>query len=78
MILTNRVYGGIEMKKQIICNGCGNVIEKRTDYIEIKKQWGYFSRKDLECHKICLCEDCYDIFVKSLKVPVEITDVIEI
>ena len=38
---------------EIYCNSCGKKIEttdniKREDYLSIKKEWGYFSKKDGE------------------------------
>ena len=42
---------------EIYCNSCGKKIEttdniKREDYLSIKKEWGYFSKKDGEIHSI--------------------------
>ena len=36
--------------------------------------WGYFSKKDGMCHKLDLCEDCYDRFVQELDIPVTETE----
>ena len=40
-----------------------------VDYV-----WGYFSNKDGLCHKLDLCEACYDRFVKELAIPVTETE----
>ena len=62
---------------EIYCNSCGKKIEttdniKREDYLSIKKEWGYFSKKDGEIHSIFLCESCYDIWTKQFKLPVKV------
>lgn len=55
---------------------CGEVIVEnnatitdRKDYLAIRKYWGYDSNKDGERHGIDLCESCYDVFAKSLRIP---------
>ena len=49
----------------IICNKCGKklVVENnilKEDYIFIRKEWGYFSKKDGIVWEIHLCEKCAD------------------
>ena len=68
---------------EVYCNSCGKRIEttdstKREDYISIKKEWGYFSKKDLQVHKFNLCEECYDRITSSFAVPVEISEKTEV
>ena len=63
--------------KMIICNKCGKqLIEKNelleADILSVDKRWGYFSDKDNEVHKFDLCEECYDEFVGTFQIPVEI------
>lgn len=57
------------------CNMCGKKIKEsgldREDTLVIEKKWGYFSKKDGEIHKIRLCEECYDRWITSLKIPPE-------
>ena len=65
--------------KNIICNKCGKKVEYTDDllkeeFCEIIKEWGYFSRKDLEVHRFNLCEECYDSLVEGFEVPIEIED----
>ena len=53
------------MIEVIRCNMCGKELSVRNDIlmedaIIISKKWGYFSKKDGETHRICICEDCYD------------------
>jgi hypothetical protein len=61
--------------EQIQCNQCGKVIvygegTNQEDFLTVKKEWGYFSRKDLELHEFHLCEDCYDKLVQHFQVPI--------
>ncbi len=56
------------------CNVCGKVIKteqgiRKEDVLEITKDWGYFSRKDMERHKFLICEDCYDAWILGFKIP---------
>jgi ribosomal-protein-alanine N-acetyltransferase len=68
---------------KIFCNKCGNEIQKdkigiMPDFLEVKKEWGFFSEKDMELHQWDLCEACYDAFVKEFEIPVEIEEVMEL
>lgn len=66
------------MKKteiHVYCNVCGRELEHKgdillEDYIQITKQWGYFSEHDLELHKFNICEHCYNEMQKHFKIPV--------
>ena len=69
------------MKEQqkVKCNQCGRVlrIEKgilKEDALIIKKEWGYFSKKDLEVHELVLCEACYDKWIRGFVLSVRISD----
>ncbi len=60
--------------KKIICNQCGKEIgrdgECHSDFLEITKNWGYFSNgKDGCTHRIFLCEDCYDKWILGFSIP---------
>lgn len=59
---------------QMICNVCGNKLKEKTDFIEIKKEWGYFSDKDTEIHEFRICERCYDRIIKQFEVPPKVTE----
>ena len=66
----------------IRCNMCGRKIifgEKhdKEDYLLIRKEWGYFSRKDGKRYTIRMCEECFDRFVDDCVVSPEIDDVTE-
>ena len=68
--------------REIRCNMCGRKIifgEKhdKEDYLLIRKEWGYFSRKDGKRYTIRMCEECFDRFVDDCVVSPEIDDVTE-
>lgn len=70
-------------KITITCNMCGKDIKSHRgilmeDIFEGHKEWGYFSNKDLEVHKFTLCEACYDNMIRSFKIPVSVTEKIEV
>jgi len=56
---------------KIICNKCGKEI-KEADVLSVDKRWGYFSDKDNEVHRFDLCEQCYDEWIASFQIPVDI------
>ena len=68
----------MEKKDQkIYCNCCGKTMKKTQEphgeeYLQIQKEWGYFSKKDGEIHRFALCEDCYDAWIGQFSIPVEI------
>lgn len=54
--------------KQCCCNSCGRKLKYQNgilqeDVLSVKKEWGYFSNKDMEFHEFVICEDCYDKLV---------------
>lgn len=72
----------------IICNCCGQPIKKHAfdvdttkpfdipdDYLEINKEWGYFSDYDYENHKAHICQTCYKKWIDSFKIPIEVKEV---
>lgn len=67
------------MRKQekIICNGCGKEI-RSEDFLEVKKNWGYFSKKDTVIQEFDLCEECFDKIVKEFKIPVTEKEALEL
>ena len=61
------------------CNCCGKeLIEKngilQEDILEVFKEWGYFSKKDLKNHYFLICEKCYDDWTKNFKISVNQTE----
>lgn len=68
--------------EQIRCNQCGKIIvygegTNREDYLTVKKEWGYFSDKDLELHEFHLCENCYDKLIQNFQIPIYIKNIEE-
>lgn len=69
-----------QKEKKIICNQCGKEIDSKdqSDFLEIKKSWGYFSKeKDGQLHHIILCEDCYEKWILGFSIPPEVTEITE-
>lgn len=69
--------------EKIYCNRCGKEItgiskSDNPDCLHVKKQWGYFSNKDMEIHEWSLCEECYDAFVNTFTIPVQNKEVLEL
>ncbi len=69
--------------RPLICNSCGRTLEKKDDVLQedalfIKKEWGYFSEKDLQVHEMVICEKCYDQWIKQLKISPVITEKTEV
>ena len=68
---------------KIQCNCCGKELRMQNDFVcedavVVEKKWGYFSEKDGEYHKFCLCETCYDEIIKGFAIPVEVTEQTEL
>ena len=65
------------------CNQCGREIRKKKglvqeDMLEVTKEWGYFSEKDLDVHHFLICEDCYGKWIAGFKIPVDCEEKLEI
>ncbi|NLK73981.1 MAG: hypothetical protein GX288_01660 [Clostridiales bacterium] len=65
------------------CNVCGKAIKVengilKEDVFEATKEWGYFSKRDLEVHRFNLCEECYDKMIASFQIPVEVSKKLEV
>ena len=61
-------------ENEMKCNVCGQLLKDKSDYIEIKKEWGYFSDKDTQIHEFRICEKCYDRIVKQFEIPPRVTE----
>ncbi len=63
---------------RVKCNGCGKELwhldggSEQEEYISVDHRWGYFSDKDGESHHFDLCESCYDKWIHTFQIPVEI------
>ncbi len=73
------------MKKntELCCNKCGKILQKKNgilmeDFIEVKKNWGYFSEKDGKTYSFVLCESCSDSLFEDFSYPVSISDTNEL
>jgi hypothetical protein len=55
----------------VICNGCGKIVAKYTDYLGVDKVWGYGSDYDGEKHSFDLCEQCYEKLVSGFAIPID-------
>ena len=69
-------YNMENKEQRKICNCCGKEIHvepmtDREEYLEVEKEWGYFSRKDGEIHHFILCESCYDRLTEHFCIPVD-------
>ena len=70
-------------KMDKVCNKCGKVLKKindiyREDYLEVRKDWGFFSTKDGKTYRFTICEECCENMVKSFMVPVGVSDTTEL
>ncbi len=66
-----------QVPHELFCNVCGKkiVVEQgilKEDMVAVSKEWGYFSKRDLEVHRFNICEDCYDKLVATFKIPIEV------
>lgn len=73
----------MKTQEKIICNCCKKVILEqngipKAEYLHVEKQWGYFSGKDGEKQEFDLCEECYDMLVRSFQIPVKSQEVTEL
>lgn len=70
-------------KMDKICNKCGKNLKKindiyREDFLEVHKDWGFFSTKDGKTYRFTMCEECCESLVKSFVVPVAVSDTTEL
>lgn len=67
----------------LYCNSCGKELKVENgilleDAFEAKKEWGYFSERDMEVHHFILCEDCYNKIIAQFRIPVEVKNKLEV
>lgn len=67
----------------VICNSCGKKLAVKNGILRegalmIDHTWDYFSEKDGEIHHLDLCEECYDNFIQTLKIPVDTEETVEL
>ena len=51
--------------KLMYCNKCGKELKIQNgiayeDFIHIRKEWGYFSKRDGRTQEFVLCEECVE------------------
>lgn len=64
-------------KLEVVCNCCGNTIKTSKGIVmegvlPVNADWGYFSQKDGEVHRFDVCEHCYNQWITSFKIPIEV------
>jgi len=69
-------------KHQIFCNVCAKSLNfengvLKEDAFEATKEWGYFSKRDLEVHQFVICEECYEKMIEGFQIPVEVRSKVE-
>lgn len=79
-----RLYKDAEKKilKSVICNCCGRELDMNGSHVVegvlcIRKDWGFFSKKDLKRHEFDLCENCYDNMIERFQIPVTESEILE-
>ena len=65
------------------CNACGKKLKMQHDVLledafEAKKQWRFFSKKDMKLHSFVLCEECYDRITAQFVIPPDVSEVTEL
>ncbi|MDF2544736.1 MAG: hypothetical protein K0S47_4454 [Herbinix sp.] len=66
----------------ILCNVCGKNLKVengilKEDAFEATKEWGYFSKRDMEIHHFNICEECYEKMIAGFQIPVEVEKKLE-
>lgn len=66
-------------KPALHCNCCGRELAARDgvlreDALCVTKEWGYFSKKDLQVHSFLMCEACYDKMISEFCIPVTVKE----
>ena len=61
------------------CNCCGKEIKteqgiQKEDVLTVSKEWGYFSKKDMERHHFIVCEACYDNWISGFVIPPKVEE----
>ena len=74
-----KIYDEHQNLQSVICNCCEkklfveNGLLKDAIY-EGKQSFGYFSGKDGVTHHFDLCEECYDKWIGTFRIPVKETE----
>ena len=80
-----RFYKDKEKKilEKAFCNFCGSEFRMTGRHIsegvmQVRKDWGYFSEKDLVRHEFDVCESCYDKMIGEFQIPVTEREILEV
>lgn len=80
-----RFYNDKEKKvtEKVLCNCCGRELSLSNGIVtegvlHVRKDWGYFSKKDTFCHEFDLCEQCYDKITAEFTLPVTEREILEL
>ena len=80
-----RFYKDKEKKilEKVLCNCCGRELAMTGHHVaegvmHVRKDWGYFSEKDLVRHEFDVCEQCYDKMIEKFQIPVTEREILEV
>lgn len=64
---------------QVVCNQCGKRLKVEDGILKegcfsAEYVFDYFSEKDGYIYSLDLCEECFDLWIKGFKEPVQITE----
>ncbi len=67
----------------VICNYCKKELPiengiLKAEAIQVKHNFGYFSKKDGQTETFDLCEECYKRITSKFQIPVEKKDITEL
>ena len=70
-------------ERELYCYQCGRELKTekgilKEDALIVKKEWGYFSDKDLVVHDFAICESCYDKWIAGFAKPVHKSKMTEV
>lgn len=73
--------GGI--MNHLYCNKCAKQIKiehdiPREDFLQIRKEWGFFSGKDGKTQEFLLCENCVEMLTRDFMIPAKLEDTKEL
>lgn len=74
-----RKYSETNQLMEAVCNCCKKSLKVQNGIItegvfSVEYAFGYFSSKDEEIHKFDLCEACYDKWIQTFEIPVDIAN----
>lgn len=74
-----RKYSETNQLTEAACNCCKKRLNVQNGIItegvfSVEYAFGYFSNKDEEIHKFDLCEKCYDEWIQTFGIPVDVAN----